>query len=55
MNDIIGYKCKHCNKPKGEHKAVDLNCKSSQRGAFAGFLETKYEPDETKPIYGLKL
>jgi predicted Zn-ribbon and HTH transcriptional regulator len=44
-------KCKHCGYPRGEHRAQTFQCPakwSKGRVGFTHFLETVFEPKETK-------
>lgn len=55
MKDIIGYKCKHCGKERGVHKAKTFECPFPGRSSFKSFSTTVYEEDKTKPITGFTL
>lgn len=44
------YKCKHCKKSFGDHKAKSFNCPRKGRGNFKGFDPCHtYSPDFDKP------
>lgn len=46
------YKCKHCSKEKGKHKAVTYHCPKTNKynKYFPQWLTSVYEPNYDKPL-----
>lgn len=54
MEQIIGYKCKHCGRAKSEHLANNRACRIKGGSRLFPVYSTAqfYEIDTSKPIFG---
>lgn len=51
MAYVVGYRCKHCGKAQGAHKAETYHCPLPGRRSFKDYHRTQvYEANEKKPI-----
>lgn len=50
MSDDYQYKCAHCGREKGYHKAETFNCPMG-RGSFTHYMrDSFFSPDPKKPV-----